>query len=444
MNHLNVFLDAPTYSSMYLSVGIISMLFFAELSASYHLTKRPKFGIRILAALLLLTLAGLLIGSRLQYLPFDDFKLYVLNEGFRYLSILLISILGLWICFDEKPGPLLFCAATGYIIQHLYSQILLILQSLMVPAYFDVIAPWLVTISITILYMYIYFVLSPKLKHQAAVENKRTRIFFLLTIFLVIVISVIRDFYEPESPSLMQITRIFSVLCCVLLLLIRSGFLVQGQLENEVETIKQLNYKERMQYQHSRQNIELINVKCHDLKKRLEQYEDKMIGLTQEEIDEINDAIAIYDTKIQTGNEVLDTILTDRSLICEQKSITFSCIADGAALGFLSTGDTYSLFANAIDNAIEAVMGLENPEDRIISLTVRQKLGMVSILIDNYYKTEDLTFEEGLPKTTKEDSRYHGFGTKSMKMIVQKYHGEMNITADDMFHFSILLPIPEK
>ena len=41
--------------------------------------------------------------------------------------------------------------------------------------------------------------------------------------------------------------------------------------------------------------------------------------------------------------------------------------------------------------------------------------------------------------TTKDNKDFHGFGMKSIKMIVDKYHGDMNITKrNDIFSLNIL------
>ena len=63
---------------------------------------------------------------------------------------------------------------------------------------------------------------------------------------------------------------------------------------------------------------------------------------------------------------------------------------------------------------------------------------MLFIQSDNYYAGE-LSFKDGLPQTTKEDSNWHGFGLRSIKLIVQKYGGELTTyVEDDIFHLSIL------
>ena len=79
-------------------------------------------------------------------------------------------------------------------------------------------------------------------------------------------------------------------------------------------------------------------------------------------LDAMEQEIRSYEAQNKTGNEVLDTILTSKSLYCQQHGITLTCVADGAALDFMDTMDLCSLFGNALDNAIESVEKLPDSE----------------------------------------------------------------------------------
>ena len=119
-----------------------------------------------------------------------------------------------------------------------------------------------------------------------------------------------------------------------------------------------------------------------------------------------------------------------------------SCIADGAALDFMRPSDLYSLFGNALDNAMEAIKGLRDAQRRSISLIVRRRGQMVSIHAENYFDGK-VNLVDGLPQTTKGDHSAHGFGTRSMRMIVESYGGTLTYLAqDDVFHLNALIPCP--
>lgn len=61
-----------------------------------------------------------------------------------------------------------------------------------------------------------------------------------------------------------------------------------------------------------------------------------------------------YEAQNKTGNKVLDTVLTSKSLYCNKNGITFTCVADGTLLGFMDVMDICSIFGNALDNGSNA------------------------------------------------------------------------------------------
>ena len=69
-------------------------------------------------------------------------------------------------------------------------------------------------------------------------------------------------------------------------------------------------------------------------------------------------------------------------------------------------------------------------------------MSFVSITIENYFDGKIKLDKQGIPKTTKNNEQYHGFGMKSIKLIVNKYHGDLKIVLDDdVFSLGILFPI---
>ena len=51
---------------------------------------------------------------------------------------------------------------------------------------------------------------------------------------------------------------------------------------------------------------------------------------------------------------------------------------------------------------------------------------MINISVENYCRAAP-HMVNGLPQTTKNDKRFHGYGVRSMRMIVEKYGGEIYI-----------------
>ena len=67
---------------------------------------------------------------------------------------------------------------------------------------------------------------------------------------------------------------------------------------------------------------------------------------------------------------------------------------------------------------------------------------MVMIHLENRFCGR-LDFDGELPRTTKQDKRYHGFGMKSIRLITERYGGYLRVkTSKDIFTLNILLPMP--
>lgn len=60
-------------------------------------------------------------------------------------------------------------------------------------------------------------------------------------------------------------------------------------------------------------------------------------------------------------------------MICQNKEIQFTYMADGEKLRFMDAKDIHSLFGNLLDNAIEAMEKIEDKDKRVMELQVRQR-----------------------------------------------------------------------
>lgn len=242
------------------------------------------------------------------------------------------------------------------------------------------------------------------------------------------------------GDSKWKLLYLAQVLIAVILYL-QNELFRKSELRQELAIMNLLHKKDHEQYQLSKENIELINRKCHDLKHQIRAIRDMDKEDIDKYLEEIEQSVQIYEAVAKTGNEVLDTILTEKSLYCASNDITISCVADGKQLGFINTVDLYSLFGNALDNAIEAVEKFTEKEKRQIDVVIFKQQQFVVINILNP-APEKLEFSEDIPVTTKGDREYHGFGLKSMQHIVKKYDGFMNIkTEDGCFMLEILFPL---
>lgn len=212
----------------------------------------------------------------------------------------------------------------------------------------------------------------------------------------------------------------------------------------EVERLQNILNMQYANYEMSEKSINLVHQKYHDLKYQIQVLKDEIISKESiEHLNQIEKEIKVYEAQNKTGNKILDTILTAKSIYCQSNEIELTCVVDGAAVCFMDVMDISTLFGNALDNAIESVKRITNKEKRLIHLMVKKQKDFVRIRVENCYNNE-LDFENGLPVTTKKDKKYHGYGLKSIQNTVKKYNGSVTInTKENWFELRILIPVPQ-
>ncbi len=194
----------------------------------------------------------------------------------------------------------------------------------------------------------------------------------------------------------------------------------------------------------SKKNIEMINMKTHDLKHQIDALRDMEADNRNERLDEIEKEINFYDNVAHTSNEVINVVVTKKSLYCQKHGIKINYYLDDGDISFIDDVDLYTMLGNIIDNAIEALLKVSDKEKRIIYFKVLRKNDFLSITEENY-ASQKLVFQNGFPITSKEDKAYHGIGLKSIDFLAKKYHGNMTMECQgDMFRLCILIPIKEK
>ena len=206
------------------------------------------------------------------------------------------------------------------------------------------------------------------------------------------------------------------------------------ELRNGVDTMKELMHQQYDQMKRSKESIELVNEKYHDLKGFLDGYD---IELPKDQLRALKKKIEKYEEFVSTGNHILDVVIAEKKEVCSKENIELTTLVNGAELSFMDDVDVYSLFGNAFNNAIHATKKL--PEDeRFITLTVSSGGGTTTIHIENSFDGK-VIMENGMPKSQR-DPRYHGFGMRSMERIVKKYDGTIAVkTEDKVFNLDIIM-----
>ena len=140
-----------------------------------------------------------------------------------------------------------------------------------------------------------------------------------------------------------------------------------------------------------------------------------------------------------TGIRALDMILWNKITLAREKNINLRIqLNDEYSEIIQSDYEMCSVFANILDNAIEAMMA-EDYKTGIKLVTKRQQ-NMIYIYCENPYILLTRESENESYMTTKKDKENHGMGLKQIEHIAKKYGGTMKMdTAEGMFKIYVLM-----
>jgi len=413
--------------------GFIFEIFAAIAILVRKLDRRSKFILRVAFSILALFLFAYL---------WDLFiEVSVVSIIFRHAIISFLAVGGLVFSFKSGIWSSIFLVTIAWTIQHIAYEIGFFfrtyLDQIAYPDYGIVVYIFVAVIVYSIAFILVGDKLSADEYLLLARSNKDIIVTVATLIIFASIFKNVFDFLIDRNNFLLLLAiTSYDLISCFLVLFILAGILRRSRLEHETTVLEHVLNMQKDQLATSKKNVDIMNVKYHDLKYLISSLNDK---ISSEELESLNNAISGYATYLKTGNEALDVLLAEKKLQCEQLNIKINCIADGEKLNYIPAAEVYSLFGNAIDNAMNAVQSVEQEERRVINISVKKSMDRISIVFENNF-VGDLKFEDELPLTTKENKEFHGFGMKSIKMIVSKYNGYMSIKTDNnRFILSILL-----
>ena len=213
--------------------------------------------------------------------------------------------------------------------------------------------------------------------------------------------------------------------------------------EKELRNIHSMLKAQYDKYRNYQDTFDMINMKYHDLKHQIAGLRAEMSDEERKQwIDTLEQELESYSPEMQTGNSVLDILIAGKMMNCRANNIKMTCVADGNILDFMHVADICTVFGNALDNAIESVSLIDDPEKRLIHLAISPKKNFVLIQINNYCEN-NIVIKNGYPVTTKADKGNHGFGLKSIRYTIEKYNGTLNFDLNDNW-FEVKMLIPKK
>lgn len=219
--------------------------------------------------------------------------------------------------------------------------------------------------------------------------------------------------------------------------------------DNKVKSQKELmKNKLDMQYEHylSVQESHMkVRKLYHDINNHISTIDNLKNNSKEvnEYVSNLKDEIEEFKSIYNTGNMILDIIINEKSEICNKKGIKFICDINFSKVNFIKPMDVSSIFANILDNAIEAC---DKIHDDNINKYIRIK-GSISksyfVLKCENSKVNIIKANENRLLSDKMDKFMHGIGIQSIKSSLEKYEGEI-LFEDEKNKFTLNIYIPLK
>ncbi|EQK43175.1 putative membrane protein [[Clostridium] bifermentans ATCC 638] len=311
-----------------------------------------------------------------------------------------------------------------------------------------------VDISINLVILFTYNTIRFLNRRLQLFDSEKRNYIYLLFALSVNSISIVGNyiFYKFEKfGKLYSEKYVFDFLLTPKLILASSIVLIllfrQILKENKLKTQNELmqnkldmQYKYYLSIQESHMKVKKL---YHDINNHIcciDNLKNNSLEV-DEYISNLNDEIKEFKFIYNTGNMILDIIINEKSKLCTNKGINFTCDINFSKVNFIKPIDVSSIFDNILDNAIEAC-------DKISDEKIDKYIRIKGTVIKSFFiikcensKVNSVKIYKDILLTDKIDKFMHGIGIQSIKSSLEKYNGEI-LFEDEKNKFMINIYIP--
>lgn len=412
--------------------GYILQILLAELLFFKCYRRKNHFIPRVLIAITIYILLSLILTNLLNSII----------SGLSSITIFLISFFCFCFVFDNKTKDILFWCVGAQLIQNLSHNVENLVY-LPLSSHFSSVGWFFLSAGVMfVIYTAAYFLIIKNTDTEKGVSLSGKGVFpiAIISAMFCYLVQFLLQVYKIDT---LWITRLPLVFSDVIALILQFGFLGYKNKVEENEYLEKLISQSDKYYQVVKENIDILNMKAHDLKHFINDFRESK-SLNDSDLKELQDAVEKYESSPKTGNKTLDMVLSEKSYLCHKENIPFYIMAKDNPLDFIKAADMTSLFGNLLSNAIEYEETVKEEAKRFVLLRISKKANIILVHTENFCD-EKPVFKDGLPVSTKGDERFHGFGLKSVSYIVKKYEGNIRIHQENgLFCVDIIFPVPEK
>lgn len=377
------------------------------------------------------------------------------TDSLRMMITLGIGAIIALVLSTDSPARSIFWGCTYPVITVLADTLTVILGRLFIRGDWNTLMEYPVSIVMTFFYLFICFccvlVLIRKNSHSFVFPWFIQFFWFIIVAagimaseFLLDLLSQLKGYSaETSNRLLLSVLLLLVILFLSIFLFYYIGILYQKNLDL-IEENRQKQF-EKQQFDLLSSTNQLLRTWKHDFQHHLSVLEimlqEKDISSASDYIDSIHTELRHSTWQIQTGNNVLDAVLTSKLPEIQSQGIQFThsiFLPDSLPLGNL---ELTSLMGNLLDNAIESCSDPNTSAEKYINLEIKPYNQFLYIDMINSSAGRYRYDHMNHLKSTKKESG-HGIGLKRMEQIAADAQGFMKISPKkESFHITIILPL---
>lgn len=288
-------------------------------------------------------------------------------------------------------------------------------------------------IFFTIVYILIHILKGHQAQNQQHDKSVLLLIFIPVTsVFIMLTLVSVSDSFllSPLLKGMVTLSAFFLLISNLLVFGINQYNLKKSMEFTQMQLLLQKESNSAEYYEMLRLQNENQRILIHDIKKHLHSIDMLNQQKEHDKIDAyLHQLIRSSDLKESARlceHEMLNSILYRYMQQCTDSHIAFHADIRSGTTDFIADNDLTSLFCNLLDNAVKAAEDI--PESFIeISTSKKEKTPFTVLTVINSCRTNPFTRENGNLTISIPCSHKHGFGLKSIRKIVAKYNGNMQI-----------------
>jgi len=369
----------------------------------------------------------------------QNIKIPIINA----VSYITLTFLFLYLCYKTRIKSCIFSILVLTVFMIVTEMLVMYISSLIFAIDIDLcLTDDFVFVTQAMIAKLLYFICIYILSKFSIKEQKNKNIKAVILLSILPVASVLlmhTTIYICIYNNLNDYFKGLLVICNILILL--SNIIVIYIYELTLKTNKkytellltQQKEKNTIQYYNLlQQQNENSKVLIHDITKHLTSLRmlssDNNVNIT-DYIDDISDEFDLMNPIAYCNNPLLNLITYRYSEICKSNDVKFEVNIRNARLEFMSDPDITAMFDNILENAVEAA---KQSTDKFINFLIDiRNTNFLAISVTNSSNNKPQKVNGNII-TSKLDSSTHGVGIKSIRRVVKKYEGNIEMNYDDL------------